>query len=204
MQSKTVKTLIASLIFNFLVPQAAYAYDDVGTLVQEFSFTASTENPNPAPWPTSWPPVTADSGLLVSPRNVTPQIGIQWEGNAARIYVSGNRSVKKIEVRILGKLTTFVLDRNRPLVLDLPNTRPEKHVNFALINRNGTKKKHLMKLTSFSSCEELNKVFLGGISINGFVTRLGPDPTIAPSRAGEIFLANSSLDLDRDGIACER
>jgi hypothetical protein len=142
---------------------------------------------------------------LQNPKNITSQIGIQWEGNAPRIFVSGDQSLNRIDLTIEGKRNTVFLSRSRPWVVSLNDIRPALGFGVTLTKRNGTKKRLTVRLPKYATCEELNKVFLGGVSLSGLVVaRIGDDPTIKPTSSGSVYMWNRSLDFDNDQIACER
>ena len=114
-------------------------------------------NPTPRPTPTPTPsPIrfpTAPSGNISAPipRNVTSQIGMQWEGRTARIQIFGNTQLRQIDLRIGGKPNTVFISQGRPLTVTLPDTPPSQTVKLNLINRNGSVKRVTFRHVKFSS-----------------------------------------------------
>jgi hypothetical protein len=95
------------------------------------------------------------------------------------------------------------LPRSRPTVANLFRAFPSKTVKLTLVRRNGVKDQYNLSQPKFSTCQELNEVFLGGVrTINA--GSVGDDSTISPTPSAYVYSLNSSLDFDQDGIACER
>lgn len=61
------------------------------------------------------------------------------------------------------------------------------------------------KLTTvFRNCIELKKFYKNGVSVSAKTINKGKALAAKPTTAPEVFRRNSKLDLDRDGIICER
>lgn len=56
----------------------------------------------------------------------------------------------------------------------------------------------------FVNCAALNKVYPGGVAKNKRVQNKGGSTKFTPSIKPKIYKVNSSMDRDKDGIACER
>lgn len=58
--------------------------------------------------------------------------------------------------------------------------------------------------TTFKNCTELNKQYTGGIAKDSKVRNKGGKTKFTPFVSAALYNANSKLDRDKDGIACER
>ena len=58
--------------------------------------------------------------------------------------------------------------------------------------------------TRYSTCSKLNGVFVGGISKSSATVNRGAKTKFKPEVSKTGYALNSKLDVDRDGIACER
>ena len=95
------------------------------------------------------------------------------------------------------------MNKARPFVLILPNTSPSKRVEISLFR--GGRPIEGAKLASlkFPNCDQLNKVFLGGLRGKNTFAK-GEVVSVSPSRSASLYSLNAALDSDQDGIACER
>lgn len=55
----------------------------------------------------------------------------------------------------------------------------------------------------FKNCTELNKVYPGGVALQGAVNSGGTTKK-TPKYNKALYLANQKSDRDKDGIACEK
>jgi hypothetical protein len=55
----------------------------------------------------------------------------------------------------------------------------------------------------FNNCNELNKVYPGGVALPGAVNSGGNTKKL-PKYNKSLYLANQKSDRDKDGIACEK
>lgn len=56
----------------------------------------------------------------------------------------------------------------------------------------------------FKNCTALNKAYVGGVALNASVKNKGGKTKYKPAVSASIYKAHTSLDRDKDGIACER
>ncbi|WP_442853570.1 excalibur calcium-binding domain-containing protein [Bacillus sp. FJAT-27231] len=57
---------------------------------------------------------------------------------------------------------------------------------------------------SYKNCTELNKAYQGGVAKDAKVKNKGGKTKYKPYISAALYHANSTLDRDKDGIACER
>ena len=60
------------------------------------------------------------------------------------------------------------------------------------------------KIVKYDNCKALNKVYNGGVARASNVKNKGGKTKFKPFVSSELYKVNSSLDRDKDGIACER
>jgi hypothetical protein len=53
-------------------------------------------------------------------------------------------------------------------------------------------------------CARLNKTYPGGVALSSAARNLGAKITKKPKVSASVYRANSELDMDSDGIICER
>ncbi|WJY26239.1 MULTISPECIES: excalibur calcium-binding domain-containing protein [Sporosarcina] len=56
----------------------------------------------------------------------------------------------------------------------------------------------------FQNCKMLNKTYKGGVARDAKVRNKGGKTRYAPTVNAALYNANSKMDRDKDGIACER
>ncbi|MED0665079.1 excalibur calcium-binding domain-containing protein [Bacillus badius] len=57
---------------------------------------------------------------------------------------------------------------------------------------------------AYKNCTELNKTYKGGVAKDAKLQNKGGKTKFAPTVSAELYKANSKLDRDKDGIACEK
>ncbi len=94
------------------------------------------------------------------------------------------------------------MDRRRPKVVTFPAV-PSKTFKLTLVRSNGVRDQFELELPKFSTCQEMNEMFLGGINTINPLPQDGPYGFAStPSAYG--YSLNRLLDFDQDGTACER
>ncbi len=58
--------------------------------------------------------------------------------------------------------------------------------------------------TAYKNCAALNKTFPNGVAQTAKSKNLGKGPIASPKVDAKVYLANKKLDVDKDGIACEK
>ena len=168
--------------------------------------------PTPSLAPTPSPPVrnlpSQDVGPVMESikrvENLASDIGIFWIGGTATLRISRNKHVRQIDLKMGRNLSTLFLSGSRPVEVTLPKTPPRFPVVISVWNRNGTITTRTQRTFRYSSCEELNRVFLGGIQKARKTPNRGSVSSVRPTTSRLLYTQNSNLDIDRDGIVCER
>ena len=64
--------------------------------------------------------------------------------------------------------------------------------------------KSTIKAKTYSNCTELNKTYKGGVAKTSKTKNKGGKTKYKPHVSKELYLANKSMDRDKDNIACEK